>query len=113
MTKELTDFDDYADWIRWVFNAKQSRQAAYGSTQGLLDPLQLQQPTPTINSSMPVLLQTIHMRNGDLDYKPAEKLIITNPLQIEHRCKEICQRIRTYSLGTRGNLAAAPLENIA
>jgi hypothetical protein len=80
MTEELTDFDDYADWIRWVSHAEQSRRAAYGSTQGLLDPLQLQQPTPTINSSMPVLLQTIHMRNGDLDYKSAEKLTTTSPL---------------------------------
>jgi hypothetical protein len=94
MTEELTDSDDYVDWIRWVSDAEQSRQAAYGSTQGLLDPLQLQQPTPTINSSMPVLLQTIHMRNGDLDYKPAEKLTTTSPLQIEHRWKEIYQRIR-------------------
>jgi hypothetical protein len=43
---------------------------------------------------MLVLLQTIHMQNGDLDYKPAEKLTTTSPLQIEHRWKEICQRIR-------------------
>jgi hypothetical protein len=80
MINELTDSDDYADWIRWVSDAEQSRRAAYGSTQGLLDPLQLQPLTPTINSSMPVLLQTIHMRNGDLDYKPAEKLTTTSPL---------------------------------
>jgi hypothetical protein len=34
------------------------------------------------------------MRDGDLDYKPAEKLTTTSPLQMEHRWKEICQRIR-------------------
>jgi len=94
MTEELIDSDDYADWIRWVSDAEQSRQAACGSTQGLPDPLQLQQPIPTINSSMRVLLQTVHMRDGDLDYKPAEKLTTTSPLQMEHRWKEICQRIR-------------------
>jgi hypothetical protein len=94
MTEELTDSDDYADWIRWVSNAEQSRRVAYRSTQGLPDPLELQQPIPTINSSMPILLQTVHMKDGDLDYKPAEKLTTTSPLQIEHRWKEICQRIR-------------------
>jgi hypothetical protein len=41
MIEELTDSYDYADWIKWVSNAEQSRRAAYGSTQGLLDPLQL------------------------------------------------------------------------
>jgi hypothetical protein len=25
MIEELTDFDDYADWIRWVSDAEQSR----------------------------------------------------------------------------------------
>jgi hypothetical protein len=39
MIEELTDSNDYADWIRWVSDAEQSRQVAYGSTQGLLDPL--------------------------------------------------------------------------
>jgi hypothetical protein len=37
MTKEITD--DYANWIRWVSDAEQSRRATYGSTQGLPDPL--------------------------------------------------------------------------
>ncbi|CAK9872700.1 unnamed protein product [Sphagnum jensenii] len=41
MTEELIDSDDYANWIRWVSDAKQSGRAAYGSTQDLPDPLQL------------------------------------------------------------------------
>ncbi len=80
MIEELTDSDDYADWIRWVSDAEQSRRAAYGPTQGLPNPLQLHQPVPTINSLTPILLQTVHMRDGDLDYKPAEKLTTTSPL---------------------------------
>ncbi|CAK9252897.1 unnamed protein product [Sphagnum jensenii] len=39
MVEELTDSDDYADWIRWVSEAEQSKQAVYESTQDLPVPL--------------------------------------------------------------------------
>jgi hypothetical protein len=45
MKEEVTDSDDYADWIQWVSDAEQSRQAMYESTQDLPVPLLLQ-PSP-------------------------------------------------------------------
>jgi hypothetical protein len=42
MAQEVTDSDNYADWIKWVSDAEQSRQAMYESTQDLPVPLPLQ-----------------------------------------------------------------------
>ncbi len=74
MTKEVTDSDDYADWIRWVSDAKQSRQVVYESIQDSPVPLLLLQPSPTHNFSIPVLLQTTQVKDGNFDCKPAKKL---------------------------------------
>jgi hypothetical protein len=41
MAEEVTDLDDYADWIRWVSDAEQSRHAMYESTHDLPVPLLL------------------------------------------------------------------------
>jgi hypothetical protein len=38
MAEEVTDSDDYADWIRWASDAEQSKQAVYESIQDLLVP---------------------------------------------------------------------------
>jgi hypothetical protein len=70
MAEEVTDSDDYADWIRWVSNAEQRRHAMYESTQDLFVPLLLQQPNLVHNSSIPVLLQTVQVKDGDPDCKP-------------------------------------------
>jgi hypothetical protein len=75
MTEEITDSDDYADWIRWVSDAEQSRQAMYESIQDSLVPLLQQQPNPAHNSSILVLLQTAQVKDGNFDCKPAEKLV--------------------------------------
>jgi hypothetical protein len=32
MKEDVTDSDDYADWIQWMSNAEQSRHAIYEST---------------------------------------------------------------------------------
>ncbi len=32
MNEEVTDADDYADWMRWVADAEQSRRAMSKST---------------------------------------------------------------------------------
>jgi hypothetical protein len=44
MAEEVTEADDYTNWIRWVSDAEQSRQAMYESTHDTPDPLLLQQP---------------------------------------------------------------------
>jgi len=56
MAEEVTDADDYANWIRWVSDAEQSRHAMYESTHDTPVPLLLQQPSSDHNSSIPVLL---------------------------------------------------------
>jgi len=38
MAEEVTDSDDYADWIRWASDAEQSKQVVYESIQDLLVP---------------------------------------------------------------------------
>jgi hypothetical protein len=45
MKKEITDADDYADWMRWVSDVEQSRQAMYESTHDAAVTLLLQQPS--------------------------------------------------------------------
>jgi hypothetical protein len=35
MKEEITDADDYADWIRWVADAEQGKQALSGATNGV------------------------------------------------------------------------------
>jgi len=42
MKEEITYADDYADWIRWVSNVEQGRQAMYESTRGVVVPPLLQ-----------------------------------------------------------------------
>jgi hypothetical protein len=42
MTKEIADGDDYANLIRWVFDAEKSRQTVHESTHDVPVPLLLQ-----------------------------------------------------------------------
>ncbi len=94
MAEEVTDSDDYADWIRWVSDAEHSRQAMYESTRDLPVPLLLQQPSPVHNSSIPVLLHTVRVKDGDLDCKPVEQLASSSHQEMDNRWREICQRIK-------------------
>jgi hypothetical protein len=94
MAEEVTDSDDYANWIKWVSDAEQSRQAMYESTQDLPVPLLLQQPSPVHNSSIPVLLQIVQVKDGDPDCKPAEQLASSSHQEMGNRWREICQRIK-------------------
>jgi len=94
MAEEVKDADDYADWIRWVSDAEQGRHAMYESTHDIPIPLLLQQPSPDHNSSSSVLLQTIQVKNGNPDCKPAEQLASSNHHEMDNRWREICQRIK-------------------
>jgi hypothetical protein len=69
MTKEVMDAEDYADWIRWVSDAEQSRHAMNGSTHDAPIPLLLQQPSLDHDTMTPVLLQTVQVKNGNSDCK--------------------------------------------
>jgi hypothetical protein len=59
MTEEITDGDDYADWIKWVADAEESRQIMHESTRNVPVPLLLQQHCPQHDSTIPMILQTI------------------------------------------------------
>jgi hypothetical protein len=48
MDEKITDANDYADWMRWVSDAEQSRRAMYESTRDAAVPLLLQ--LPSLNS---------------------------------------------------------------
>ncbi len=59
MDEEITDADDYADWMRWVSAAEQCRQAVYESTHEAVVPLLLRESSRGLASSIPTLLQTV------------------------------------------------------
>jgi hypothetical protein len=42
MTEEIMDGDDYADWIKWVADAEESRQIMHECTHNVPVPLMLQ-----------------------------------------------------------------------
>jgi hypothetical protein len=94
MKKEITDADDYADWIRWVSDAEQGRQAMYESTRGVVVPPLLQQPNRIHVSSIPPLLQTVQMRDGNSDGNHTEQLTSANHCEMDTRWREIYQRIK-------------------
>jgi hypothetical protein len=94
MTKEFTDADDYADWIRWASDVEQSRQAVYETTLTSPVPLLLQQTSPIHDSLIPVLLQAVQVKDDDFDYKPTEKLTSSNHQEVDNRWGEICQQIK-------------------
>jgi hypothetical protein len=57
MNEEITDADDYADWLRWVADAEQGKRTRRESTPDADATLVLQQTYPTDISSIPTLLQ--------------------------------------------------------
>jgi len=94
MEEEITDADDYADWMRWVSDAEQCRQAMYESTHDAAVPLLLQQPSRKHASSIPTLLQTIQTKDGNSDGSHTEQLASSNHDEMDTRWREICQQIR-------------------
>jgi hypothetical protein len=61
----------------------------YESTQDLPIPLLLQ-PNLAHNPSIPVLLQTVQVKNGDPDGKPIEQLASSSQQEMVDRWREIC-----------------------
>jgi hypothetical protein len=90
MAEEVMDADDYADWIRWVSDAEESRQDMCESTHDGPISLLLQQPNREHDPSIPKLLQTVQVKHGDSNCKPNEH----SQHEMDIRWREICQRIR-------------------
>jgi len=91
MTEEITDGDDYADWIKWVADVEESRQIMHESTHNVLVPLLLQQHCPQHDSTILMILQTIQVKGGDSDCKPSEKFMSPSCHESGTRWKEICE----------------------
>jgi hypothetical protein len=91
MNEEVTDADDYADWMRWVADAEQSRRAMCESTLDAAVTLMLQQPGLKDTSSIPTLLQVVQMKDGDSSCSTTELLRSSSHDEMGTRWKEICQ----------------------
>ncbi len=102
MNEELTDADDYADWMKWVADAEQSRRAMCECTPDAAVTLVLQQPNPRDTSSIPTLLQAVQMNDGDFGRSTTELLGSSSHEEMGTRWREICQRIRIDSSLDKG-----------
>ncbi len=107
MNEELTDADDYANWMKWVADAEQSRRAMCECTPDAAVTLMLQQPNPRDISSIPTLLQAVQMNDDDFGRSTTELLGSSSHEEMGTRWKEIYQRIRIDSRGR----TTATLEN--
>jgi len=94
MDEEITDADDYADWLRWVANAEQSGRARHETTPNAVAMLALQQTGPKDISSIPTLLQAVQMKDGDFSCTTTESSSSSDHDEMGTRWREICQRIR-------------------
>ncbi len=94
MNEEVTNADDYADWMRWASDAEQSRRAMCECTPDAAVTLLLQQPSLRDTSSIPTLLQAVQMKDGDSDRSTTELLGSSSHEEMDTRWKDICQRIR-------------------
>jgi hypothetical protein len=79
MEEEITDDDDYADWIKWVSNAEKGKQAIFETTN---------------YAEVPVLLQVHQIDNGDFHNNCKEQLALFDKRKVNTRWEEIYQKIR-------------------
>ncbi len=79
MKEEITNADDYANWIRWVSDAEQEKQAL---------------PRAANCAEIHVLLQVQQVDTTDSHDNFKEQLALSNNQKVSSRWEEICQRIR-------------------
>jgi predicted aspartyl protease len=79
MKEEITDADDYADWIQWVFDAEQGKQVI---------------STTLKHEETPILLQLQQMDGDFFPNKFKEQLPIFDDCKTGSRWEEISQKIR-------------------
>jgi len=94
MDEEIMDVDDYADWLRWVADAEQSRRTRRETTPDAVATFALQQTSPKDISSIPTLLQAVHMKDGDFSCTTTESSSSSGHDEMGTRWREIWQRIR-------------------
>jgi hypothetical protein len=79
MKEEITDVDDYVDWIKWVSNAEQGKQAL---------------PRAMNCAEVPVLLKVQQMDTANSHNNFKEQLALLNNWKVSSRWGKICQKIR-------------------
>jgi hypothetical protein len=79
MKGEIRDANDYADWIKWVSNAEQGKQAI---------------STTTNHTKVPVLLQVQQMDSSLFLNSFKEQLSFSDDYKANSRWEKIFQKIR-------------------
>jgi hypothetical protein len=90
MNEKVTDADDYANWMRWVADAEQSKRAMCESIPDVVVTLMLQQPGLRDTSSIPTLLQAVQMKDGDSSCSTTKLLRSSSHDEMGTRWREIC-----------------------
>jgi hypothetical protein len=75
MEEEITDADDYADWIKWVSDAEKGKQAIFETTNC---------------AEVPILLQVHQIDSGDSHNNCKEQLALSDNHKVNTRWEEIC-----------------------
>jgi hypothetical protein len=78
MREETGDSDDYADWIKWVADAEQKKQAPFGAN----------------NVEVPALLQVQQSDDDGSCKNPKDQIASTDEFGVGSRWKDICQKLR-------------------
>jgi hypothetical protein len=92
MNEGITEEDDYANWIRWVADAEQSRRVV--CTPDAAVTLELPQSIPKDTPSIPTLRQVVQIKDDDSDRSTTKRLGSSSNEEMGTRWSEICQRIR-------------------
>jgi hypothetical protein len=79
MKEEITDSDDYADWIQWVSDAEQGKQGI---------------STTSKQEEAPVLLQLQQVNSDLFPNKFKEQLLVSDNCRVDSRWAKISQKIR-------------------
>ncbi len=97
MNEEITDVDDYADWLRWVADAEQGKRTQRESTPDVVAMLVLQQTYPMDISSTPTLLQAVQVKADDFSCTTTGPSSSSCHDEMGNRWREVSQRIRIDS----------------
>jgi hypothetical protein len=77
--EEITNFDDYADWIQWVSDAEKGKQASRVAARG---------------AEVPALLQIHQVSGNDAHFNHKKQLALSDDQKMSTRREEISQKIR-------------------
>jgi hypothetical protein len=88
MEEEITDADDYADWIKWVSDVEKGKQAICETTN---------------YAKVLVLLQVHQIDSGDSHNNCREQLVLSDNHEVSTRWEEICQKLITTWMKKKGS----------